>query len=241
MRHHHAGVWEREKVPRVMDGKMKSSSMATHVSRHNTFGLLKYLDLRYPDLREPGVCLSANFKWRLEITVSFFITETHPESVLEPNEIGNVIEVAVDLVRQINLEVDRDDVHELIEIHEQEQDIEELESLEPVQSEDRMMVVNLTEGLSLIKRGENGKIGDTSNVIEKGVDLEWQINFKVDRDDVQELLDSHNQELTIDELTEMHEQEQDIEELEFLDSVQSEDQMTDENSTEDHSLIKKGL
>ncbi|GFU63694.1 hypothetical protein TNCV_1509732 [Trichonephila clavipes] len=38
-----------------------------------------------------------------------------------------------------------------------------------------------------------------------------QINLKVDSDDVQELLDSHNQELTIDELIEMHEQDQDIE------------------------------
>ncbi|GFX81802.1 uncharacterized protein TNCV_2570031 [Trichonephila clavipes] len=57
----------------------------------------------------------------------------------EPNDIGNVIE-EVDLARKINLEVDRDDLKELlhsfnqelitaelIEIHEQEQDIEELE------------------------------------------------------------------------------------------------------------------
>ncbi|GFW79311.1 hypothetical protein TNCV_2477181 [Trichonephila clavipes] len=53
--------------------------------------------------------------------------------------------------RQINLEVDSDDVQklldaynqeltmdELIEMHEQEQGIEELQSLDPVQSEDRM-------------------------------------------------------------------------------------------------------
>ncbi|GFV03743.1 uncharacterized protein TNCV_1876911 [Trichonephila clavipes] len=40
------------------------------------------------------------------------------------------------------------------------------------------------------------------------------LNSKVDSDDVQELLDSHNQELTIDELITMHEQEQeDIEKL----------------------------
>ncbi|GFX22613.1 hypothetical protein TNCV_2993481 [Trichonephila clavipes] len=43
------------------------------------------------------------------------------------------------------------------------------------------------------------------------VDLARQINLEVDRDDVQELLDFHNQELTMDELIEM--QEQDIEEL----------------------------
>ncbi|GFW13193.1 hypothetical protein TNCV_4120941 [Trichonephila clavipes] len=41
------------------------------------------------------------------------------------------------------------------------------------------------------------------------------VPLKVDSDDVQELLDSHSQELTMDELIEMH--EQDIEELESLD------------------------
>ncbi|GFT87831.1 hypothetical protein TNCV_799411 [Trichonephila clavipes] len=54
---------------------------------------------------------------------------------------------------------------------------------------------------------------------------------KVDSDYVQELLDFHNQELTLDELIDMHGQEQDIEELEFLDPVQSEDRMTVGNST----------
>ncbi|GFT98131.1 hypothetical protein TNCV_789501 [Trichonephila clavipes] len=48
-----------------------------------------------------------------------------------------------------------------------------------------------------------------------------QINLEVDSDDVQEVLDSHNQELTMDELIEMHEQH--IEELESLDPVKSED------------------
>ncbi|GFX03012.1 hypothetical protein TNCV_3261581 [Trichonephila clavipes] len=46
----------------------------------------------------------------------------------------------------------------------------------------------------------------------RGIILSRQINLEVDSDDVQELLDSHNQELTMDELIEMHEQEQDIEE-----------------------------
>ncbi|GFW52507.1 hypothetical protein TNCV_404351 [Trichonephila clavipes] len=64
---------------------------------------------------------------------------------------------------------------------------------------------------------------------------------KVESDDVQELLDSHTQELTIDELTEMPEQEHDIEELESLDPVQSEDQMPVGNLTESLSLIEKGL
>ncbi|GFT95907.1 uncharacterized protein TNCV_312421 [Trichonephila clavipes] len=60
----------------------------------------------------------------------------------------------------------------------------------------------------------NGKIGGTGNVIGEIVHLSRQINLEVNGDDVQELLDFHNQELTIDELTEMDEQEPDIEELE---------------------------
>ncbi|GFX73571.1 hypothetical protein TNCV_2342761 [Trichonephila clavipes] len=42
------------------------------------------------------------------------------ESMPEPDEIDNVIEDIVDLVRQINLEVDRDDVQELLDSHSQE-------------------------------------------------------------------------------------------------------------------------
>ncbi|GFW75180.1 DUF4817 domain-containing protein [Trichonephila clavipes] len=59
---------------------------------------------------------------------------------------------------------------------------------------------------------------ETTSCICKG-----QTNLEVVSDDVQELLDTHNQELTMDELIEMHEQEQDIEELESLDPVQSEE------------------
>ncbi|GFX03906.1 hypothetical protein TNCV_4678111 [Trichonephila clavipes] len=44
------------------------------------------------------------------------------------------------------------------------------------------------------------------------VDLVTQTNLEVDSEDVQGLLNSHNQELTIDDLTEIHNQEQDIEE-----------------------------
>ncbi|GFT88041.1 hypothetical protein TNCV_3039351 [Trichonephila clavipes] len=65
------------------------------------------------------------------------------------------------------------------------------------------------------------KIGKFDSVIEKYADLASEINLEVDRDDIQELLVSHNQELTIDELIEMHAQE-----LESLDPVQSEDRMT---------------
>ncbi|GFU88382.1 tigger transposable element-derived protein 1, partial [Trichonephila clavipes] len=72
----------------------------------------------------------------------------------------------VDLTRAINLEAHSDGVQELlvshnqnlaidqfIDVHEQEQDIEELESLDPVQTENRMTVGNSTEGLSLIEKG----------------------------------------------------------------------------------------
>ncbi|GFV73988.1 hypothetical protein TNCV_5108291 [Trichonephila clavipes] len=42
------------------------------------------------------------------------------------------------------------------------------------------------------------------------VDRDGHINLEVDSDDIQELLDSHNEELTMDQLIEMHQQEQDI-------------------------------
>ncbi|GFU57320.1 hypothetical protein TNCV_3635051 [Trichonephila clavipes] len=60
------------------------------------------------------------------------------------------------------------------------------------------------------------KLDEMDNVIEEVVDLVRQINLEVDSDDVQELLDSDNQELTIDELLELHELEQDIQELQSL-------------------------
>ncbi|GFS72524.1 hypothetical protein TNCV_2116551 [Trichonephila clavipes] len=63
-------------------------------------------------------------------------------------------------------------------------------------------------------RKKNGKIGEIGNAIEEAADLARQINLEADSDDVQKLLDSHNQELTVDELIEMHELEQDIEEFE---------------------------
>ncbi|GFT56069.1 hypothetical protein TNCV_76141 [Trichonephila clavipes] len=56
---------------------------------------------------------------------------------------------------------------------------------------------------------------EISNMIKEVVDLAGHINLGVDNDNIQELLDSLNQDLTIDELLEMHEQEQNIEELLF--------------------------
>ncbi|GFW70838.1 integrase catalytic domain-containing protein [Trichonephila clavipes] len=71
---------------------------------------------------------------------------------------------------------------------------------------------SITESLAELVP-ETDEIG---NVIEEVVtrDLARQINLEVDSDNVQELLDSRNQELTIDELPEKH--EQDREELESL-------------------------
>ncbi|GFV10013.1 hypothetical protein TNCV_4522851 [Trichonephila clavipes] len=48
----------------------------------------------------------------------------------------------------------------------------------------------------------------------KTVDLARQINREEERDDVQKLLDFHNQDLSSDELIEMQDQQHDIEELE---------------------------
>ncbi|GFV09701.1 hypothetical protein TNCV_2597561 [Trichonephila clavipes] len=56
-------------------------------------------------------------------------------------------------------------------------------------------------------------VGEIGNGIEECADLPKQINLEVNRDDFQELLDSHIQGLTMDELIEMHEQKQDIEEV----------------------------
>ncbi|GFV32521.1 hypothetical protein TNCV_1055021 [Trichonephila clavipes] len=59
--------------------------------------------------------------------------------------------------------------------------------------------------------------------------------FRSEYDDVQELSDFYNQELTIDELIEM--QEQDIKELESFNPVQSEDKMTVGNSTKNLGCV----
>ncbi|GFX52546.1 hypothetical protein TNCV_4325621 [Trichonephila clavipes] len=69
--------------------------------------------------------------------------------LVPPDKIGNLNGEVVNLARQITLKVDSNDIqellhfhnqemtiHDLIEEHKQEQDIEELESVDPVQSED---------------------------------------------------------------------------------------------------------
>ncbi|GFU90045.1 uncharacterized protein TNCV_2439321 [Trichonephila clavipes] len=82
-------------------------------------------------------------------------------------KIGNAMGKVVDLARQINLQVGRDDAQKLLDsrnqeliINEQEQDIEVLKSLDSVQLENRMTVGNLTDGLSLIEKGEKVEITD---------------------------------------------------------------------------------
>ncbi|GFW12314.1 hypothetical protein TNCV_2489581 [Trichonephila clavipes] len=48
------------------------------------------------------------------------------------------------------------------------------------------------------------------NLIEEVVNLARQINLEVDSDDIQELLDTHNQELTMDELIEVSDERKSI-------------------------------
>lgn len=60
----------------------------------------------------------------------------------------------------------------------------------------------------------------SSNVLRVESCYAKQFNLEVDNDDVQELLDSHNQELTIDKLIEMREHDEDIEQPDSLDPVE---------------------
>ncbi|GFX73206.1 hypothetical protein TNCV_1245291 [Trichonephila clavipes] len=68
------------------------------------------------------------------------------------------------------------------------------------------------------------RLPDKIGCVIEEVDLVKQINLEADSDDVQELLDFHKQELTMDELIEIREQKQDTEE-ESLHSIKSEDRM----------------
>ncbi|GFX48593.1 hypothetical protein TNCV_584901 [Trichonephila clavipes] len=66
-------------------------------------------------------------KWRLKKLRSYyFITKTQAESVADPDEIGNLIEEVVDLAKQINLEMDRDEDKELLDSHNHELTIDEI-------------------------------------------------------------------------------------------------------------------
>lgn len=56
----------------------------------------------------------------------FLTTETQGESVSDPEQIDRIIEEVVDIAKQLNLEVDNDGVHELLDSHNQELTIDEV-------------------------------------------------------------------------------------------------------------------
>ncbi|GFV87564.1 tigger transposable element-derived protein 1 [Trichonephila clavipes] len=113
----------------------------------------------------------------------------------------------------------------------------EHDTLKKLKVDRAIYVFSITETLA----ESEPKLDGIEYLIEGSIDLARQIHLEVDSDDVQELLDSFNQELTMDELIEVHEKEQDIEEHEFLDSIQSEDRMVVGFLTEAFSLIEKEL
>ncbi|GFX08912.1 hypothetical protein TNCV_2966231 [Trichonephila clavipes] len=64
---------------------------------------------------------------RFVLLFIYFVTESQAESVPEPDGIGNLIEEVADLARQINLEVDSDEAQELMDSHSQEQTMDLIE------------------------------------------------------------------------------------------------------------------
>ncbi|GFU19707.1 hypothetical protein TNCV_3960581 [Trichonephila clavipes] len=111
---------------------------------------------------------------------------------------------------------------------------ENIEKKRKLITEHRQLIVSMIADELQINRESVGQIGENVKYVkDSGVLNELigrTLSGEVDRDDVQDLLDSYNQELTLDELTEVHEQEeQDIEEFESLDPVQSKDRMKDVN------------
>ncbi|GFX19268.1 hypothetical protein TNCV_3014121 [Trichonephila clavipes] len=111
---------------------------------------------QYLDLREPGVTRFSDLVDSSSLFLLPPITETQVELVPELEEIGNAIEEVVDLTRQINLEMDSDDIQELLNSHnpdlvidefikmpELEQGIEEMEYLDLIQLEDRIPLLGI--------------------------------------------------------------------------------------------------
>lgn len=113
--------------------------------------------------------LEGNLEWHFKKNSKWgsflFSIEIPTQLVPEFDKIDKVVVEVVDLARQINLEVDSGDIQELldllnqaltvdeiIEMREQDQDVEEPDSLSPVQLEDQMSVENLTKGLSSIEK-----------------------------------------------------------------------------------------
>ncbi|GFW81349.1 hypothetical protein TNCV_376971 [Trichonephila clavipes] len=71
-------------------------------------------------IRYTGIAISTHNVWKKLCFI--FIAEIQAES----DEIGNVIEEVVDLVRKLNLELDSDNVQELLDFHNLELAMDEL-------------------------------------------------------------------------------------------------------------------
>ncbi|KAL3280856.1 hypothetical protein HHI36_004085 [Cryptolaemus montrouzieri] len=78
----------------------------------------------------------------------------------DPKQIDSIIEEVVDIAKQLFTRIARFTRHnqkltidELIKVREHEQDIEQTDSLDPVESENQMTIANLTEGLNSIEKG----------------------------------------------------------------------------------------
>ncbi|GFW82338.1 hypothetical protein TNCV_3818191 [Trichonephila clavipes] len=87
-------------------------------------------------------------------------------------------------------------------------------------------LVKLVVGKEMREAPDHPRVFSHKIVVGSGQIVTSPKQQKLDSDGFQELMNSHDQELTIDELIEIHEQERDIENLESLDSDQSEDRMT---------------
>ena len=66
-----------------------------------------------------------NSQWCLEQTAIFFTSETQEETISDPEQIPIIIEELIYIAKQLNLEVDNDDVQELLDSHNQELTIDE--------------------------------------------------------------------------------------------------------------------
>ncbi|GFS89442.1 hypothetical protein TNCV_1809601 [Trichonephila clavipes] len=97
-----------------------------------------------------------------------------PDKISNINKLPNLIE-EVDIAKEINSEENSDDVLELLDSHNQEQaieeliemqeqDIEELDSVDPLQSEDRMIVLpNYTRSLQGATKGSGSPVVKVSD------------------------------------------------------------------------------
>ncbi|GFT04990.1 transposon Ty3-I Gag-Pol polyprotein [Trichonephila clavipes] len=141
---------------------LQSENRKTYNRRRKKASLYKEGDLVAIQRTQFG----AGLKLRPKFLGPYKVTKLIPRivaSLRESDEIDNLIKEVVDLVRQINLEVDSDEVQELLDspnkeltidefVEKHEQDVKELECLD-LHSKDLMKIGNLTKVLSLIERG----------------------------------------------------------------------------------------